>query len=92
MTERPAMPDTDTDPFPFAIEADRLFIAAAVLAEVDLAGLNEAITATHTLAPILDPTRYRDALQAGHLDDVAALANLARPLVAKYAEIKARRG
>lgn len=84
------MSDLNARPFDFAHEADRLIAYAGMLETLELGRLISEVDRAHVLGPILDPTRYRDALRAGHIEDVATLARLALPLVAQYRKIAER--
>jgi hypothetical protein len=64
-------------PFDFLIQADRLVLAAQLLSEVDLNYLLSEVNRADTLGPILDPTRYRDALNRGSMHAIARLAQSA---------------
>jgi hypothetical protein len=77
------------DPFDFVFEADRLVLAAKLLAEVDAAELLRHISRAHTLGPILDPTRYQAALHRGSLDQIAALARAALTIQTTLESIRA---
>lgn len=87
------MSETAVD-FNFCAEADRMLLAARFLAELDLAGICETVERAHTLGPFVDPTRYRDALYRGDMDDVAHLASalrepqrIAREIIAKHGKL-----
>jgi hypothetical protein len=82
---------TETD-FDFKIEADKLMLACRFLADLDCAALVNTVNRVHSMAPLLDPTAYRDALYRGHMDDLADLARLAIPLVRKFKEIQEKVG
>ena len=72
----------------FQIEADKLMIGCAFLADVELSAIVESVSRAHSVALILDPTAYNKALHSGHMDDAAQLARLALKLVAAYLETK----
>ncbi len=71
----------------FQLEADKLMLGCAFLADIELDALVETVNRTHSVAPILDPTAYMNALNSGHMDDAAHLAGLARKLVAAYQKV-----
>lgn len=77
--------------FDFKTEADRLILVCNFLADIDLESLRLAVTRAHTIGPIVDPTRYRDALFDGSMDDIARLAARAEVLVSAFMEIKTAR-
>lgn len=55
--------------------ADRMLLAVSILAEsVDLEQITAVVATAHSLAPLLDPTAYRDALYRGDMDAIARLA------------------
>lgn len=61
----------------FRVEADRLMLVAQFLDGIDLKFIQENVTRVDTLGPLIEPTKYRDALQRG---DMHAVADLARSL------------
>ncbi len=72
----------------FQIEADKLMIGCAFLADVELDAIANTVSRAHSIAPILDPTAYQRQLHSGHMDDAARLARLAAELVAEYEKIQ----
>ena len=60
--------------FDFKGETDRMLLAARFLASVNLDKIIETISDAHSYGPILDPTKYRDALSRGDMDRVNRLA------------------
>lgn len=85
-------PPSTPEVFDFKSEADRLIAVCGLLADFQLDQLVQAVQQAHTLGPIVDPTRYRDALQRDHMDDVATLARLALPVVAQYRKMAEKVG
>lgn len=63
----------------FRVEADRLMLVGQFLDGIDLEFIQANVTRADTLGPLLEPTKYRDALQSG---DMHAVADLAGALVA----------
>lgn len=76
------------DDFNFQAEADNLLIVAGRLDACPLEDIRAAVNRAHTLGPIIDPTRYMDALRRDHIDDIAELARLAQAVTAKYRQIR----
>lgn len=75
-----------TGDFDFKAEADKMLLAARFLADLDLDSITETAERAHSLGPIVDPTAYRDALQSGDLEAVAALAAALKPAAKIFRE------
>jgi hypothetical protein len=58
----------------FTSEVQKLGLAMRVIATVDLDFITETVDHAHAVAPLLDPTKYRDALRRGDMDAIAELA------------------
>lgn len=70
--------DPDLD-FPGAVQ--KIGLAMNVLATLDLGAIRSTVEMAHTMGPILDPTKYRDALHRGDMDSIARLAAALEPAV-----------
>lgn len=80
------MPKYDPD-FDFKGNSDRLLIAMRVIAEsVDLEQMLVVLDYTHALAPMLDPTAYRDMLHRGDAETVGRLCSSLRAAVEIFNE------
>lgn len=77
-------------PLDFKTEADRLVLVARLVSEIDLNFLLSEVNRAHTLGPIFDPTAYRDALNSGHLNSIAALAQAGIQLSQEFNRVKAK--
>ncbi len=93
LTGRDLSPDDEerlpgVDSFDFRVEADRLVIVVAALANVDLAGIRASISTADALGPILDPTAYMKALHGGGMHEIERLADLAQPLVNEFLRLR----
>lgn len=75
---------SETDPFIYQVEADKLLLGIRFLSDVRLDELVQAVNRAETLGPIIDPTRYKQALDRGHMAAVGQLADEARSLVARF--------
>lgn len=78
--------------FDFKQEADRLVTISGMFETVDIDGILHMVEHAHTIGPLLDPTRYRDALDRGVLDKVAELARAAKRVVAIHEEMREKAG
>lgn len=77
----------DLDPsFDLNGNALRLGLVMQALESVDLEQIARWVSMAHTLGPVLDPTKYRDALYRGDMDDLAELARLLLPAVRHWRE------
>lgn len=65
---------------------NRLMLAMPVLATVDLEGFLAVVSMAHTLGPFVDPTRYRDGIQRGDMDALAALCEALLPAMKVWRE------
>ena len=74
------------DDFDIKSEADKMLLAVKLLAELNLRGIVDVVRDAHTIGPIVDPTKYRDALHRGAMDAVASIADELRGAVAIYRE------
>lgn len=74
--------------FDFVGNVQRLSLAMNVLAagSVDLDGIIETVGYVHALGPVLDPTKYRDALYRGDMDAMADVARALLPAVKVWQE------
>lgn len=79
---------TDYDPdFDFLGNAQRLGLAFKLIAEsVDLEKMIVTAEYAHAIGPMLDPTKYRDALERGDLEAITDLARLLLPAVKLWNE------
>lgn len=66
------------EPRDFKVEVDRLLLVAQFLDGIDLVFIQDNVGYADTLGPLLEPMKYRDALQRG---DMHAVGDLARALV-----------
>lgn len=67
-------------------EFQKIGMCMRVLATVDITGILETIEMAHTLGPFIDPTKYRDALYRGDMDEMAKVASLLREPIKHWNE------
>lgn len=82
----------DLTNFDVKTEADKMLLAMRFLADVEIGKISETVERAHTIAPFLDPTAYRDALQRGDMDDIRRLADALKEPVRIFKEIAERHG
>lgn len=82
----------DLDDFDLKTECDRMILAMNFIAELSLEKITETVERAHTLGPLIDPTKYRDALQRGDIDRVARLAEALKAPVAIFQEMREVKG
>lgn len=76
----PALPDNFREQMLLLENAVQLFALGTLT--IDLPGLRRTVELSHTLGPILDPTKYQRALSDGRLDQQAELLDAVAPLLA----------
>lgn len=65
--------ESTTEPFDYEAEMDRAMMVVQFVMRIDAAQIQKAITAAHTIGPIMDPTRYRDGMR--NLEDARVVAS-----------------
>lgn len=81
-----------TDNIEFKAEVDKMYLAMNFLVDLNLIGIADTVQYAHTLGPFIDPTKYRDALNKGHMDDAARMASALLEPVKMFREIKEKMG
>lgn len=64
----------------------RLLSVMRALESVDLEGIIDSINRAHVVAPVTDPTAYREALASGEMEAVAELARELQPAMRVWNE------
>lgn len=74
------------DDFDFKGQSDKLLLVGQFLTSIDLNGIVSLVDTTHGLAPMLDPTAYRDALHRGDMDAIRDFARALQPAMKVWDE------
>lgn len=72
--------------FDYLGNVQRLGLVMQALASVELHKIIATTEYAHSLGPILDPTKYRDALYRGDMDAMAELARALQPALKVWDE------
>lgn len=71
----------------YQMTQDNLLLAGGILSELDLEGMLQDIADSHAMAPMLDPTLYREGLRK--LQAIEGLARAALGVQKAFAKAKA---
>lgn len=72
--------------FDYLGNVQRLGLVMQALESVDLAGIVETTSMAHAVGWVVDPTKYRDALQRGDMDAMRDLAVALAPAAEVWRE------